>query len=148
LLKLAASWLKTATDDEVARGFSSLTDQLEVQTFLLSNVTELLDSDDRALLEAASIFRDRFSDEALGFVAQRTRGAVIDAGIRLVRAYVATRSLDGEGAFFHASVRDYVYERLDTGRKSLLHTRASLWYERSGDEREAEYHRRRAQPEP
>lgn len=146
LLKLAASWLKSATDEEVARGFSSLTDQLEVQTFLLSNVTELLDSDDRALLEAASIFRDRFSDEALGFVAQRTRGAVIDAGIRLVRAYVATRSLDGEGAFFHASVRDYVYERLDPERRTLLHARASLWYERAADEREADYHRRRAQP--
>jgi ATP/maltotriose-dependent transcriptional regulator MalT len=148
LLKLAASWLKTATDEEVARGFSSLTDQLEVQTFLLSNVTELLDSDDRALLEAASIFRDRFSDEALGFVAQRTRGAVIDTGIRLVRAYVATRSLDGEGAFFHASVRDYVYERLDPARKILLHARASLWYERAGDDREADYHRRRARPPP
>lgn len=147
LLKLAASWLKTATDDEVARGFSSLRDQLEVQTFLLSNVTELLDSDDRAMLEAASVFRDRFSDDALGFVAQRTRGAVIDAGIRLVRAYVATRSLDGEGAFFHASVRDYVYERLDPERKGHLHSRASLWYERTGDDREAEYHRRRALPD-
>ena len=147
LLKLAASWLKTATDDEVARGFSSLKDQLDVQTFLLSNVTELLDSDDRALLESASVFRDRFSDEALGFVAQRTRGAVLDAGIRLVRAYVATRSLDGEGAFFHASVRDYVYERLDPERKSVLHSRAALWYERTGDEREADYHRRRARPD-
>jgi ATP/maltotriose-dependent transcriptional regulator MalT len=148
LLKLAASWLKTATEEEVARGFSSLTDQLEVQTFLLSNVTELLDSDDRALLQAASVFRDRFSDEALSFVAQRTRGAVIDASIRLVRVYVATRSLDGEGAFFHASVRDYVYERLDPPRRTLLHTRAALWYERVGDEREADYHRRRAQQDP
>jgi ATP/maltotriose-dependent transcriptional regulator MalT len=147
LLKLAASWLKTATEEEVARGFSSFTDQLEVQTFLLSTVTELLDSDDRALLEAASIFRDRFSDEALGFVAQRTRGAVIDAGIRLVRAYVATRSLDGDSAFFHASVRDYVYERLDADRRSLLHRRASLWYERAGDDAEAAYHRRRARPD-
>jgi ATP/maltotriose-dependent transcriptional regulator MalT len=146
LLKLAASWLKTATDEEVARGFSSLKDQVDVQTFLLSNVTDLLDTDDRALLEAASVFRDRFSDDALGFVAQRTRGTVIDAGIRLVRAYVATRSLDGEGAFFHASVRDYVYERLDADRRTHLHGRAALWYERSGDDREADYHRRRAYP--
>lgn len=140
LVKLAASWLKTATDEEVARGVGSLNDRADVQTFLLSNVTGLLDGDDRALLEAASIFRDRFSDDALAFVAQRTRGAVIDAGMRLVRAYVATRSLDGEGAFFHASVRDYVYSRLEPERKAELHRRAARWYEQGDDGREAEHH--------
>jgi ATP/maltotriose-dependent transcriptional regulator MalT len=144
LVKLAASWLKTASDDEVARGVDSLNDRLEVQTFLLSNVTGLLDGDDRALLEAASVFRDRFSDDALAFVAQRTRGAVIDAGMRLVRSYVATRSLDGEGAFFHASVREYVYARLEPERRTDLHARAAAWYERSHDEREALHHRRAA----
>lgn len=145
LVKLAASWLTSATDDEVARGVAALNERADVQTFLLSNVTELLDSDDRALLEAASIFRDRFWDEALAYVARRTRGAVMDAGIRLVRAYVATRSLDGEGAFFHASVKEYVYERLDPVRRAALHRRAAEWYDGQGNEREAEHHRRQAQ---
>lgn len=144
LVKLAASWLKTASDEDVARGVASLEDQAEVQTFLLSNVTGLLDGDDRALLEAASVFRDRFSDDALAHVAQRTRGTVMDAGMRLVRSYVATRSLDGEGAFFHASVREYVYARLEPERRSRLHERAAAWYESVHDEREAEHHRRAA----
>lgn len=144
LVKLAASWLKTASDEEVARGVASLNERAEVQTFLLSNVTGLLDTDDRALLEAASVFRDRFSDDALAFVTQRTRGAVLDAGTRLVRAYVATRSLDGDGAFFHASVREYVYRRLAPGLRTRLHSRAAEWYERAGDAREAAYHRRAA----
>lgn len=147
LLKLAASWIKTASDEDVARGFASLEERADVQTFLLSNVTEILDSDDRALLAAASIFRDRFSDDALAYVAQRTRGAVLDAGLRLARAYVATRRIDGEGAFFHASVRDYVYARLDPATRARLHERAARWYERVGDAGEAAHHRAQADVE-
>lgn len=140
LIKLAASWLKTASSREVSRGVASLKDTSDVQTFLLNYITELLDSDDRALLEAASIFRERFSDDALSFVAERTRGTVMDASLRLVRAYVATRSLDGQSAFFHGSVRDYIYARLEPEYKSELHERAALWYRRHKQLDEAEYH--------
>jgi len=140
LIKLAASWLKTASPDEVSRGIASLKDRSEVQTFLLNYITDLLDTDDRALLDAASIFRERFSDDALSFVAERTRGTVMDASLRLVRAYVATRSLDGESAFFHGTVKDYVYARLEPEHKAELHARAASWYKRHKLLKEAEYH--------
>jgi ATP/maltotriose-dependent transcriptional regulator MalT len=143
LVKLSASWLKTATPAEIARGVEALIDQEEVQAFLLSNLTELLDSDDRGILEAASIFRGRFSDDALAYVARQTRGAVQDASHRLVRSYVATRSRQGVSAFFHGSVRDYVYERLDPDSRSALHLRAAAWFHRLGDDDETTYHRER-----
>lgn len=143
LVKLSASWLKTATPGEIARGVEALIDQEEVQAFLLSNITELLDSDDRGMLEAASIFRGRFSDDALAYVARQTRGAVQDASLRLVRSYVATRSRQGVSAFFHGSVRDYVYERLDPDTRSALHLRAAAWFHRLGDDDETAYHRER-----
>lgn len=143
LVKLSASWLKTATPAEIARGIEGLIDQQEVQAFLLSNITELLDSDDRSILEAASIFRGRFSDDALGYVARQTRGAVQDASHRLVRSYVATRSRQGVSAFFHGSVRDYVYERLDAETRAGLHLRAAAWFHRLGDDDETAYHRER-----
>jgi ATP/maltotriose-dependent transcriptional regulator MalT len=141
LVKLSASWLKTATPQEISRGVESLIDQEEVQAFLLSNITELLDGDDREILEAASIFRGRFSDDALAYVARQTRGAVQDASHRLVRSYVATRSRQGVSAFFHGSVRDYVYERLDPEPRAALHLRAAAWFHRLGDDDETNYHR-------
>ena len=143
LVKLSASWLKTATPAEVARGVEGLIDRQEVQAFLLSNITELLDSDDRDILQAASIFRSRFSDDALAYVARQTRGAVQDASHRLVRSYVATRSRQGVSAFFHVSVRDYVYERLDPDARAALHLRAAAWFHRLGDDEETAYHRER-----
>lgn len=143
LVKLSASWLKTATPAEIARGVEALIDQEEVQTFLLSNITDLLDSDDKSILEAASIFRGRFSDDALAYVARQTRGAVQDASHRLVRSYVATRSRQGVSAFFHGSVRDYVYERLDSDVRAALHLRAAAWFHRIGDDEETGYHRGR-----
>lgn len=141
LVKLAASWLKTAEPDEVSRGVSSLTNREEVQSFLLQNVTELLDSDDQAVLEAASIFRHRCSDEALAHVAARSMGAVLDASLRLVRAYIATRNREGDSAFFHGTVRNYVYQRLEPDRRAELHLRAASWYRKLGDNKEASYHR-------
>ena len=140
LIKLAASWLKTASVEDVSKGVASLNDRTEVQEFLLNYITDLLDSDDRALLKAASIFRERFSDDALAFVAERTRGAVMDASLRLVRSYVATRSFDGESALFHGTVRDYIYSRLEPEEKSELHERAALWYKRKKQHDEADYH--------
>lgn len=140
LIKLAASWLKTASSDDVSKGVASLNDWTEVQDFLLNYVTDLLDSDDRALLEAASIFRERFSDDALAYVAERTRGAVMDASLRLVRSYVATRSLEGDSALFHGTVRDYIYARLEPEKKSELHERAATWYRRNRDLGEADHH--------
>jgi ATP/maltotriose-dependent transcriptional regulator MalT len=144
LVRLSAAWLKAATPQEMARGVGSLSDRDDVQAFLLSNVTELLDSDDREILEAASIFRGRFSDAALAYVARQTRGAVQDTAQRLVRSYVATRSRQGVGAFVHESVRDYVYERLDQATRAALHLRAAAWFHRLGDENETAYHRSRA----
>jgi ATP/maltotriose-dependent transcriptional regulator MalT len=143
LVKLSASWLEGAGPAEIARGMEALIDQEEVQAFLLSNVISLLDSDDQGILEAASIFRGRFSDDALAYVARQTRGAVQDASQRLVRSYVATRSRQGLSTFFHGSVRDYVYERLDPEVRAGLHLRAAAWFHRLGDDRETAYHRER-----
>lgn len=143
LVRLATSWLRTATPAEIGRGVEALVDREEVQAFLLGSVTDLLDSDDRSILEAASIFRGRFSDDALAYVARQTRGAVQDASHRLVRSYVATRSRQGVSAFFHRSVRDYVYERLDPEARAALHLRAAAWFHRIGDEEETAYHRER-----
>jgi ATP/maltotriose-dependent transcriptional regulator MalT len=145
LVKLAASWLKTATTEEIGRGVASLTEQDEVQTFLLSYITQLLGPDDRAILEAASIFRDRFSDEALAFVSGRTRGEIVDASLRLARLYVATRSKEGDTAFFHTSVRDYIYARIRPELRSELHERAAVWYRRGQREEEADYHQHLAE---
>jgi ATP/maltotriose-dependent transcriptional regulator MalT len=144
LVKLSASWLKTATPEEISRGVEDLIDQEGVQAFLLSNITDLLDGDDRGMLQAASIFRGRFSDDALAYVARQTRGAVQDASHRLVRSYVATRSRQRVSAFFHGSVRDYVYERLAPDTRAALHLRAAAWFHKLGDEDETAYHRSRA----
>lgn len=140
LVKLAASWLKTATRSEIAEGLDSLTDLEEVQDFLLGNITGLLGPDERSILEAASIFRDRFTDDALAFVADRTRGEVQDTSRRLVRAYIASRSRAGDVAFFHNSVREYVYDRLPRERRRELHERASSWYRRNGLDEQADVH--------
>ena len=140
LIKLAASWLKTATPSEIAQGVESLSDREEVQDFLLGSITELIGPDDRAILQAASIFRDRFTDDALAFVAERTRGEVQDTSRRLVRAYVATRSRSGDVAFFHHSVRGYVYDRLPLDRSRELHERAASWYKRNDAPDEAKHH--------
>lgn len=145
LIKLAASWLKTATQEEIARGVASLNEQEEVHTFLLSYITQLLSPDDRDILEVASIFRDRFSDEALAFVSGRTRGEIVDTSLRLARVYVATRSREGDTAFFHNSVRDYVYARIEPLRRSDLHERAAAWYRRAERPEEAEYHEKLAE---
>lgn len=144
MLKLAASWLKSATPEQVAEGVASLRDQAEVQDFLLSQITNLIDPDDRKILKGASIFRSQFSDDALAFVTGRTRGAVLDSSMRLVRSYIATRNRTGDSAFFHNSVRDFVYDRIDPVLRAELHTRASEWFTRAGNTREAGYHRKRA----
>jgi ATP/maltotriose-dependent transcriptional regulator MalT len=141
LVTFAASWLKTATDDEVARGTTALADLDDVQEFLLNNITDLIDPDDRHILGAASVFRDRFTDDALAYVAERSRGQVLDTSRRLVRYYLATRAADGEVAFFHESVRDYIQARLRPSDKAVFHQRASAWYERQGDPDEAGHHR-------
>jgi ATP/maltotriose-dependent transcriptional regulator MalT len=144
LLKLAASWLKNSSSESVAESIRSLRDQVEVQGFLLKHLTHVIDPDDRDILKAASIFRDRFSDDALAYVVERSRGSVVDSSLRLVRSYAATRNREGDSAFFHASVKDFVYSRIDRGRKIELHTRAAEWFEQEGDGKEARYHRRRA----
>lgn len=145
LIKLAASWLKTASEDEISRGVASLNEQAEVRSFLLHYITQLLGPEERKILEAASIFRDRFSDEALAFVSGRTRGEIVDASMRLSRLYVATRSKEGDTAFFHASVRDYIYGGIDAVERSQLHERAASWYDRSDRSDEADYHRHQAE---
>lgn len=147
LVKLAASWLKTATPEEVAHGTQSLGDLEEVQSFLLTSITDLIGLDDRAILHAASVFRDRFTDDALAFVAQRTRGEVQDATVRFVRAYIASRGRAGDVAFFNVSVRNYAYDRLPLTERAALHARAALWYERQGDLAEAMWHRKQALPD-
>lgn len=145
LIKLAASWLKTATPEEISRGVASLNEQAEVRSFLLDYITQLLGPDERTILQAASVFRDRFSDDALAFVSGRTRGEIVDASMRLSRLYVATRSKEGDTAFFHTSVRDYIYGGIPPVDRSQLHERAAAWYQRGERLDEAEYHRHQAE---
>lgn len=144
LLRLAAPWLESLDPAGVDAALRTLTDREEVQTFLLANVAGMMDADDGRILQAAAVFRSRFSDDALAYVAQATRGGVQDASHRLVRSYVATRSKSGEGAFLHTTVRDYVYDRLDAETLTRLHRRAAAWYHLAGDEEETLYHRERA----
>ncbi len=143
LIKLAAAWLKSATAQEVERGIDSFTGLDEVQEFLLDSVTELMGAQDRVILGAASVFRDRFNDKALSFVAERTMGEVRDTSARLIRAYVATRGRSGDVAFFHNSVRDFVYTRLDADSRRVFHLRAGEWYRRAGATKESTWHERR-----
>lgn len=145
LIKFAASWLKTASAEEISRGVASLNEQAEVRSFLLSYITQLLGPDERTILQAASIFRDRFSDDGLAFVSGRTRGEIVDASMRLSRLYIATRSKEGDTAFFHTSVRDYIYGGITPLDRSQLHDRAAAWYQRSDRPDEAEYHRHQAE---
>jgi ATP/maltotriose-dependent transcriptional regulator MalT len=144
LINLAAAWLKTADVDEADAGIAALTSRAQVQSFLLGTITDLLDADDRAILEAASIFRGRFTDDGIAVVAARSRGTVLDASHRLVRAHAATRSRDGSCAFFHTTVREYVYARLSDEQRAELHPRAGAWFEQAGQKDEAAYHRAQA----
>jgi ATP/maltotriose-dependent transcriptional regulator MalT len=144
LVTLAASWLKSAGPDEVGEGIEALSQQQEVQDFLLAAISDLLDSADRAILDAASVFRDRFTDESLAFVADQTVGTVQDTSRRLVRRHLASRSRTGDVAFFHASVREYFYARLTPERRRAIHLRAAEWYAAEGNRGEAAYHARLA----
>lgn len=112
----------------------------EAGRVVVEDITELIGPEDQNILNAASVFRDRFTDDALASVARRTRGEIQDASMRLVRTYLATRSRRGDVAFFHRSVRDYVYARIEPRHRSELHRRAALWYERNDDVDEAEHH--------
>jgi ATP/maltotriose-dependent transcriptional regulator MalT len=152
LVRLAASWMRTVTVNEVSRGLEEFTQLDEVQSFLIDSVTDLLDQRDRLVLEAASVFRDQFSDAAAAYVAERTIGEVRDTSRRLVRYHVATRGRGGDVAFFHTSVRDFFYQHLDPQRAHRLHARAAEWFTKRGNDAEAAYHRTRgsidAQPYP
>lgn len=145
MLKLAASWLKSATPEQVAEGVESFRDQAEVQEFLLGQVANLIDPDDRVILNGASIFRSQFNDDALAFVTGRTRGGVIDSSMRLVRCYMATRNREGSSAFFHNSVREFIYDRIEPSVRAQLHERAAQWFERTDNRKESIYHRGQAQ---
>jgi ATP/maltotriose-dependent transcriptional regulator MalT len=141
LIRLAATWLQAANDDEIARGLTAFTELDTVQAFLLGSITELVASADRTVLDAASLFRQHFSDEAVAHVAGLTVGTVRDTSRRFVTAHLATRSRNGDVAFFHASVREYFYNRLDEPRRSQLHQRAANWFETHGFPDEARHHR-------
>jgi ATP/maltotriose-dependent transcriptional regulator MalT len=145
LVTLAASWLKSAAPDEIGAGIEALTQQHEVQEFLLSAISELLDSADRAILDAASVFRDRFTDESVAFVADQTVGVVQDTSRRLVRRHLASRSRAGDVAFFHASVREWFYARLTPERRREVHLRAAEWYALQANKGETAYHTSRAE---
>lgn len=144
LVTLAASWLKSAGPDEVGEGIAALSQQQEVQDFLLAAISDLLDSADRAILDAASVFRDRFTDESLAYVSEQTPGTVQDTSRRLVRRHLASRSRAGDVAFFHASVREYFYARLSPERRRAIHARAAEWYAAEGNRGETSYHTRHA----
>jgi ATP/maltotriose-dependent transcriptional regulator MalT len=141
LVTLAAPWVKQGRPEHVVERIADLSTRAQVQSFLLSTLTSVLEPAVRDILDAASIFRDRFTDEAVAAVANQSLGMVRDASHKLVRAHAATRSLQGEGAFFHASVRDYVYDHLGPERRRELHANAARWFESVGRLDEAAYHR-------
>ncbi|MDQ1713339.1 MAG: hypothetical protein QOE45_2789 [Frankiaceae bacterium] len=143
LVTLAAPWMKQVRPERVVEQIAELSTRAQVQSFLLSTLTSVLEPAVREILDAASVFRDRFTDEAVAAVADQSLGMVRDASHKLVRAHAATRSLQGEGAFFHASVRDYVYDHLAPERRRELHGRAARWFESVGRQDEAAYHRSR-----
>jgi ATP/maltotriose-dependent transcriptional regulator MalT len=141
LIRLAASWMRTVGADEVTRELTGFTESDEVQDFLLGSIAELMGAADRSVLDAASVFRQRFDDQALAYVAGLTLGTVRDTSRRLVRTHVGTRSRDGGVAFFHSSVREYFYSRLSDRQRASLHERAAEWCEQKGLAEEAAYHR-------
>ncbi|MDQ1712076.1 MAG: hypothetical protein QOE45_1526 [Frankiaceae bacterium] len=144
LVRLAAPWLSTATAEEITGGVVSFTERDDVQEFLLDWLTGLMDTYDRDILEAASIFRDQFTDAALAAVSGRTVSQVSDISRRLVRYHVALRSRSGDVAFVHTSIREYVYQRLSAQRRAALHAAAADWYAALGERGEADHHRTRS----
>lgn len=140
LVQLATSWLATADPDEVGSGEHRFSDHADVQVFLLDALTGLMDSSDRHILEAASIFRDRFTDAALAYVAGRTVGQIADTSRRLVTSHLASRSRQNGIALFCEVLREYVYQRLDEPRRRELHSRAADWYRDRLQAEEAEFH--------
>jgi len=144
LISFAASWLHIASDEDVARGLEAFAEYDAVQTFLLDSISELVAAAERSVLDAASVFRQQYNDEALAQVAGLTIGAVRDTNRRLIRSHLATRSRSGSVAFFHTSVREYFYSRLEPERRAELHSRAAAWYEGHAQPAEARYHREAA----
>lgn len=141
LVNLAARWLEGATSQEAARGIEGFVRQQDVHAFLVETLSEV-DVEDRDLVDAASVFRLDFSQEALGYVADRTRG-LADAVNTLMRAYVFAPRPTGGATFFHRGTRDYVYDRLGSETRSRFHLRAAAWYHQVGDAAETAYHRER-----
>lgn len=141
LVSLAAPWLTTASSEEITGGLTALSAHDSVQAFLLDWLTGLMDSYDRDVLEAASVFRGPFTDGALAALTERTLSQISDVCRRLVRYHIAARSRSDDVAFVHTSIRDYIYERLTAERRRQLHARAADWYDGRGNDREAAYHR-------
>lgn len=139
LIRLAASWLRIASAEEIADGLRAFTQLDDVQAYLLDTLTGLIDRRDRDILDAASTFRTQFTDGVLSQVSGHSLAAVRDTGRQLVRNHIATRSRDGV-AFVHESIRDYVYSRLPEERRCEFHSRAANWYAENGDLAEAAYH--------
>jgi hypothetical protein len=140
LVQLAASWLETAAPEEVEAGGYDFSEQDEVRVFLLDALTGLMDTSDRAILEAASVFRDRFTDPALAYVANRTIGQVVDTSRGLVGTHLASRSRQGGIALLCEVLREYVYQRLAPELRAELHGRAADWYRGHSQPEEAAHH--------
>jgi hypothetical protein len=139
LIRLADSWLRIATEEEVAEGLAGFTRLDDVQAYLLDTLTAVIDSRDRDILDAASTFRTLFTDGLLSAVSGHPLAAVRDTSRHLVRSRIATRSRIGV-AFVHESIRDYVYARLTDERRAEFHRRAAKWYADNGDAAESAFH--------
>ncbi|MDQ1711169.1 MAG: hypothetical protein QOE45_619 [Frankiaceae bacterium] len=144
LVALAAPWLTTASPEEITGGLVALSAHDSVQAFLLDWLTGLMDSYDRDVLEAASVFHYPFTDGALAALTDRSLAQISDVCRRLVRYHIASRGRSDDVAFVHTSIGDYIYERLSAERRRELHSRAAAWYRMNGNEREAAYHAERA----
>jgi class 3 adenylate cyclase/tetratricopeptide (TPR) repeat protein len=98
---------------------------------------DALESDEKALVQAASVVGRTFLADALGAVATAPRDEVdrlLDALHRrgLFRRYRAPAGAEREYVFHHALVRDVAYNQIPRARRAEKHLRAAEWLESFG----------------
>ena len=93
-----------------------------IQTLVQARM-DRLEPSDKAALQAASIFGQRFSLDALRFLTNRP-----DCGCEGLVAPFLVRPSAGGFLFGHALIRDAVYNSLLKVRRRELHRRAAEWF--------------------
>lgn len=105
---------------------------------VIANRLDLLDPDDRLVLQAASVLGVVFWPDAVGSTLGLSTGAVERALRRmeqrdLVREQESTREGQTEYRFSHVLVRDVCYQRLPRTERVAQHARIADWLEAMAD---------------